>query len=248
MPTLPRPHLIAFIDESGDFELKKINPHYPVCAQCALTSTVDEYIDQAVPNLMQIKYSFFGNECVVFHGYKLRRRSPPFDILRDPEVFTEFRRAVARAIRDLNGCLIVAAVHKQRHVGQYIYPEDPFFLSLQFLLERLHAHWERELAKGQRLLCVFEARGRNEDKRTLAWFEEICGGRNYRRQKFPFDADFRAKDQNVAGHQYADLAAYTACRYVERGDETSDDWQAVKEKLRCVGGEHLGHGLKVFPS
>lgn len=247
MAPLPRPHLIAFIDESGDFELRKINPRFPVCAQCALTSTVDEYLDQAVPNLMQIKYAFFGNECVVLHGHKLRKRSPPFDILQGEDVLKEFRDAIAWAIENLNGCLIAAAVHKQRHVGQYINPEDPFFLSLQFLLERLHAHWERELIKGQRLLCVFEARGKNEDRRTREWFDQICDGRNYRNRKFPFDADFRTKEQNVIGHQYADLAAYTACRYVETGNEDSRDWQAVKAKLRCVGGEHLGHGLKVFP-
>ena len=196
---------------------------------------------------MTIKYSFFGNECVVFHGHKLRQRSPPFDILKDPAVRTEFMDAVAWAIGKLDGCLIAAAVHKKRLVGQYVTPEDPFFLSLQFLLERLHMHWEAELLKGHRLLCVFEARGRAEDRRTQAWFDQICDGKNYRGKKFAFDADFRGKDQNVAGHQYADLVAYAACRFVETNDDARVDWQAVKGKLRTIGGDFMGHGLKVFP-
>ncbi len=114
-------------------------------------------------------------------------------------------------------------------------------------MERLHARWEIELLKGNRLLCVFEKRGKAEDRRTLDWFNEICGGKNYRSRQFPFDADFRPKEDNVIGHQYADLVAYAACRYVETGDETRRDWLAIKDRLWTRKGERKGHGLKVFP-
>jgi len=238
---------VAFIDESGDFELAKIDPNYPVCAQCALTCTVDEYLAKAVPNLMNLKYHFFGNEAVVMHGHKIRKRSLPFDILKDDEIRAEFMDAVSWAIGQLEGCLIVAAVHKPRHVGQYIHPTDPFFLSLQFLLERLYMHWVGKLVGGRRLLCVFEKRGPKEDERTRNWFHQICDGDNYRAQRFPFDIDFRSKDDNVIGHQYADLVAYAACRFVETGDGERRDWMAVKGKLRTVDGRYETHGLKVFP-
>jgi hypothetical protein len=247
MVALPKPELVAFIDESGDFELSKIDPHYPVCAQCALTCTVDEYLANAVPNMMNLKYHFFGNEAVVMHGHKIRRRSPPFHILREDEIRQEFMDAISWAIEHLDGCLIVAAVHKPRHVNQYINPDDPFFLSLQFLLERLYMHWATRLVGGRRLLCVFEKRGAKEDERTVQWFDEICQGKNWRGQKFPFDADFRSKEDNVIGHQYADLVAYAACRFVETGDDGRKDWQAVKEKLRKVAGRFETHGLKIFP-
>jgi hypothetical protein len=94
---------------------------------------------------------------------------------------------------------------------------------------------------------VFKKRGASEDARTLKLFREICDGRNYRSRIFHFDADFRPKLDNVIGHQYADLAAYSACRYVERRDETRKDWLAVKQSLRVCGNTFLGHGLKVFP-
>lgn len=248
MNPLPRPDPIAFIDESGDFELTKINPGYPICAQCALTCTVDQYLANAAPNLMKIKYHFFGNECVVIHGHKLRKRSPPFDILATPEISSEFMDALKWAFDSIDGILISAAVDKPRHRGQYINPEDPFFLSLQFLLERLNAHWKGKLGPQRKLLCVFEQRGKNEDRRTLEWFREICDGRNFRAQKFHFDADFRPKDQNVLGHQYADLAAYAVCRYVETRDETRKDWLAIKDKLWSVNGVLIGNGLKIFPA
>jgi Protein of unknown function (DUF3800) len=247
MVDLPRTNLVAFIDESGDFELRNINPAYPVCAQCALTCTIDDYLADAVPNLMNIKYSFFGNECIVFHGHKIRKQGPPFDILRHGKTKLEFISAIEWALSNLRGCFIVAAVHKQRHVEQYINPHNPFFLSLQFLLERLYAHWEKEMLSGERLLCVFEARGKVEDRRTREWFEAICNGRNYRGRNFAFDIDFREKGQNVIGHQYADLVAYAACKYVQTGDEERADWKAIKGKLRAVNGQYLGHGLKIFP-
>lgn len=244
---LPRPELIAFIDESGDFELNKIDPHYPVCAQCALTSTVEEYLAHAVPDMMSLKYHFFGNESVVMHGSKIRRRSTPFDILKDEETLAQFIEAAASMIEHLQGNLLIAAVHKTRLIGQYIYPASPLFLSLQFLLERLYMHWVPKLTGGRRLLCVFEKRGAKEDAETRKYFVAICEGVNWRAQKFPFDIEFRGKDDNIIGHQIADLAAYSACRFVLTGDETTRGWQAVKSKLRTVDGRFETHGLKVFP-
>jgi hypothetical protein len=225
-----------------------INPLFPVCAQCALTCTVEEYLTKAQPNLMRVKYSFFGNECVVMHGHKIRKKSLPFTILQDEAVFSEFMDAISWCFAQLDGCLVIAAVDKLRHKAQYVRPDDPFYLSLKFLLERLHDHWRPHLSPSRRLLCVFEQRGAAEDKVTLGMFTKICAGDNYRQRQFHFDADFRPKSNNVAGHQYADLAAYSACRYVETRNEERKDWLAIKGKLRTVGDEYLGHGLKIFPS
>ena len=228
--------------------MEKIDPKYPICAQCAVTSTVEDYLTATLPNLLRVKYSFFGNECTVMHGQKIRKKSGPFRILEDEKIFQEFMKAVGWCFAEMSGCLIIAAVDKDKHKAKYIRPDDPFFLSLQFLLERLYDHWRPQLSTTRRLLCVFEERGRNEDRRTLEWFQRICGGANYRNQVFPFDADFRPKSENVAGHQYADLAAYAACRYVEARNEDRLDWQAVKIKLRECNGQYLGHGLKIFPA
>jgi hypothetical protein len=245
---LPRTDYIAFIDEAGDFELDVINPNFPVCAQCAVTSTVEEYLTQTLPNLLRVKYSFFGNECVVMHGHKIRKKAGPFQILKDDETFSELMDAISWCFQQMQGCMIIAAVDKLKHKAKYVWPDDPLFLSLQFLLERLHDHWRPKLIGGQRLLCVFERRGEQEDKITRKHFDDICAGKNYRRRVFPFDADFRPKEHNVAGHQYADLAAYAASRYVETRNDERKDWKAVRGKLRTVGGEYLGHGLKIFPA
>lgn len=228
--------------------MEAIDPKFPVCAQCAVTCTVEEYLTQTLPNLMRVKYSFFGNECIVMHGHKIRKKAGPFKILQDEEVFEEFMQAISWCFEKMEGCLVISAVDKLRHKAQYVRPDDPFFLTLQFLLERLHDHWRLRLIGGKRLLCVFEERGAEEDKVTREMFDRICAGENFRHRVFPFDADFRPKSNNVAGHQYADLAAYSACRYVETRNEERKDWLAVKGKLRTCGGAYLGHGLKIFPA
>jgi hypothetical protein len=79
-------------------------------------------------------------------------------------------------------------------------------------------------------------------------FDKVCAGDNYRNRCFHFKAEFRPKTDNIAGHQYADLASYTACRYAESRNEDRKDWQAIKGKLRTKDGVFLGVGLKIFPS
>lgn len=246
--TLPQSQLVAFIDESGDFEMNKIDPRNPVCAQCAITSTVEAYSGTTVSNMVRMKYHFFGTECVILHGHKIRKKSGDFSFLQDENVRLLFMESLVYCFSQMAGALIIAAVDKPKHKAKYVHPEDPFFLSLQFLLERLHDHWRAHLQGGVRLLCIFEKRGPADDRRTREMFDRICGGENYRNRQFPFDADFRLKSENIVGHQYADLAAYTACRYVESRDEERKDWKAVRGKLRTTQGGFLGHGLKIFPA
>ena len=249
MPTLPRTELIAFIDEAGDYGLETIDPKMPVFATCALTMRVEDYLTTAVPSLNRVKYKFFGSECVVLHGHKIRQRDGEFRILKVQAVREEFMDAISTAFAGIpDASLICAAIRKAQHKEQYAAPEDPFFLSLQFLLERLEMHWWGKASAERRLLCVFEKRGPDEDARTRAWFDDICAGGNHRGRVFHFDADFRPKTDNVVGHQYADLAAYSFARFVETGNADRKDWQAVSPKLRrSPTGEAGGWGLKIFP-
>jgi hypothetical protein len=244
----PNPTYIAFIDETGDHGLEKIDPTFPVFAICAITTTVEKYISNAVSNLQTLKYYFFGHECVVIHGHKIRKKAQPFLFLKDPDAQKQFFEGLCALFDELDGYVIAAAINKPKLVQQYSTPGNPFFLSLQFVLERLNMHWAGKLSATNKLLCVFEERGGNEDSKTLEWFKEICAGNNFRGDTFHFEIDFKKKEQNVSGHQYADLAAYTIARFVESGDETRKDWAVVKKRIRkSLFGNIYGYGLKVFP-
>ncbi|WP_316163685.1 DUF3800 domain-containing protein [Bradyrhizobium sp. SZCCHNRI20481] len=242
------PTYIAFIDETGDHGIEKIDPKFPVFAICAVTMTVEKYVVNAASNLTAMKYYFFGHECVVIHGHKIRKKAQPFLFLKDPAAQQRFMEKICYLFDNLDGHIVAAAIDKPKLVKQYSNPTNPFFLSLQFVLERLHMHWSGKLTPTNRLLCVFEERGGNEDARTLEWFTEICSGNNFRGQTFHFEIDFKKKAENVGGHQYADLAAYTVARFVETGDESRKDWTVVKKRIRkSMFGNIYGYGLKVFP-
>jgi hypothetical protein len=250
MPSIPRTEFVAFIDEAGDYGLEDIDANMPVFATCALTMTVEDYVRAAIPMMQWVKYHFFGTETVVFHGHKIRQRAGPFSILKDEALRNEFMDAVTHCFEQLPpNSLICAAIKKAEHKAQYVDPGDPFALSLCFLLERLEMHWAGKLHDKRRLLCVFEKRGPDEDARTRKTFTEVCAGKNHRQRVFHFDIDFRHKQDNVVGHQYADLAAFSLARFVETGREDRKDWQAVKPKVRCSPqGRMTGWGLKIFPS
>jgi hypothetical protein len=244
----PGPEHVAFIDETGDHGLEKIDPNFPIFAICAVTTTVLKYTTNAAANLKQIKYHYWGHECEVIHGYKIRKKSGPFQFLKDQKASTAFYESLCLAFEELDATIVSAAIHKPNHKKQYSAPDNPFFLSLQFVLERLKMQWGGKISAAKPLLCVFEARGRDDDARTTDWFNEICAGKNFRGEIFPFISDFKKKEQNVCGHQYADLAAYTIARFVETGDETRKDWTVVKKRLRkSLLGNIQGYGLKTFP-
>jgi len=246
---IPDTRYAAYIDETGDYGLNAIDPNMPVFATCALTLSIEDYTEIAVPLLCRLKYEFFGSESVVLHGHKIRQRSAEFALLKNAEIRDRFMQAVAQSFGALpDNCLICAAIKKEDHKKQYAYPGDPFDLSLCFLLERLHRKWAFCVSPSRRLLCVFEKRGPEEDGRIREKFERICAGANYEKTKFHFDIDFRSKHENIIGHQFADLAAYSIARYVETGNDDRRDWQAVKAKIRKSGaGKVVGYGLKVFP-
>ena len=241
---MPHPY-IAFIDETGDYGLDPIDPSMPIFAMCAITSTLTDYLEKTVPELLFSKYNIFGTENIVYHGHKIRQRKGPFIVLRDEELRTRFMLRLNQTFQRMGGSIFAAGVHKPRLVQQYAYPEEPFFLSLQFLLERLHLHWKTSAR--QPLLCIFESRGKEEDKRTEEWFNRICAGQNYRRYIFHMTCRFEPKEANVHGHQLADLAAYTFARYIENRDETRLDWQAIRDKIATHNGVRDGIGLKIFP-
>lgn len=242
------PEILAFIDETGDYVLDNFNEQYPIFATCALTCTTEQYVKTAIPALAKVKYRFWGTECVILHGAKIRSRKHPFVNLKNQETADAFMEAVAGAFAELEGFIIAAAIHKPRLLAQYADPQNPFFLSLQFLLERLHMQWGTKVSADRPLLCIFEKRGPEEDKRTATWFHNICGGENHRSETFHFECDFRPKEDNVCGHQFADLAAYTIARYAEAEDKDRKDWKAVSPKIRKNWwGKMDGYGLKIFP-
>lgn len=237
---------IAYFDECGDHGLATINPTFPVFVLCAAVFRIEDYRTKDAPALSAIKFRRWFHDAVVFHSRKIRKKEHPFSALANPENNKAFMQELSDFIEGSSVTVIAAAINKTKHKGQYVSPEDPYNLSLQFCLERLYGH-VKQAGADKLTFCIFEERGPPEDKALAKRFEEVCSGSNRWGCKLPFRAVFANKLANLQGLQIADLLAYPIAKHVIDPETPRKDWQIVEKKLRSGPKGYMGWGLKVFP-
>jgi hypothetical protein len=242
-----RSPFIVYVDETGDHGLENINPTAPVFALCAALYSVSDYLDNDLPLLTELKFRLWNHDNVVFHSRAIRRRLPPFEACKDPVKKGILSQEIADFFGDSKAVLIVAAINKPLHRATYAAPSNPYFLALQFVMERVFGHTRRMLQPGQEIVFVFESRGAKEDATLASWFNQIRDGEN-QWGPLPFRAQFASKQTNMVGLQVADLAAYPIARHVEHPNVDRADFRAVEPRIRrSPAGKVDGWGLKVFP-
>jgi hypothetical protein len=120
-------------------------------------------------------------------------------------------------------------------------------MSLLFCLERIYAHLRHLNQTDRTLTCVFEERGKAEDKLLAMEFTRICAGDN-QWGPLPFQMVFANKLANMPGLQAADLVAYPIARKIINPDKSNPAYDSLRKKFRrSPGGKALGWGLKIFP-
>lgn len=232
----------AFIDESGDHGLANIDPASPMFALTALVYWREDYIAKEIASLGRMKVVYWGHEGVIFRSYDIRKCVGPFALCANEEFRDKLRTDLCDLFKRSSGKVISAVIDKPRHVAQYVDPSNPYYLAVQFVLERI------AMMSGHRAVLVFESRGKKEDAIVKAWCERIAGGENYAHETYTFSIYFAKKSTNVAGLQMADLACRPIIHFVQNRDTKRPDWLAVRSRMRTSWrGKIEGYGLKVFP-
>lgn len=235
---------IAFIDESGDHGLAKVDPASPVFVLTAAVYPLSQYLDHEIPAMARLKIDRWGHEGVVLHSYDIRKKRGPFSFCQFAEQREQFQNDLCDFFNISRCTLIAACINKGVLNGHYVTPDDPYFLSVKFVLERLHMM----CGAREQTQVVFESRGDLEDALVLGWCGRICTGENYRREAFNMAFTFAKKTHNVTGLQVADLACFPISHYVRDATTQRPDWMAVKPRIRQRwGGGMIGSGLKIFP-
>jgi hypothetical protein len=143
--------------------------------------------------------------------------------------------------------LIASVIRKDRLVGQYARPQNPYEIALGFGLERLQMWLNRRGAQGVTPV-ILECRGRREDDELELEFRRICAGANFRGSGLSLEPRFTPKQANVPGLQVADLIARPVGRSVLNPRQPNRAYEVIERKLdRRPGGSVQGWGLKVFP-
>lgn len=235
---------IAFIDESGDHGLANIDPESPVFVLTAAVYPLDQYLGHEIPTMSRLKIARWGHEGVVLHSYDIRKKRGPFAFCQFADQRVQFQNDLSAFFGVSRCTLIAAAINKGVLNGQYVTPDNPYFLSVKFVLERLH------MMCGARepIQVVFESRGDAEDALVLEWSTRICHGENFKAERFNMNIAFALKKHNVTGLQVADLACFPISHYVRDHATERPDWLAVRPRMRVRwGGGMIGAGLKIFP-
>lgn len=239
---------IIYVDESGDHNLKRTDPDYPmfVLAFCIIKKT--DYYTDISPAIQRLKFDFFGHDMVIFHEHEIRKEQPPFSMLRLPDVRNRFMGRMSDLVEQAPFTLIACAINKTNLNGQYAEPENPYPLALQFCLERAYS-FLKDAGQAQAVThVVVEARGKKEDRDLELEFLRICQGRNYHNKPYPFEIVITDKKCNSGGLQLADLLARPIGIHVLNPQQPNRAYAIIERKFRkSADGKVQGWGLKIFP-
>ncbi len=239
---------IVYVDESGDHGMERIDAGYPifVLAFCVFSKT--EYAAAIVPALQTIKFRYWGHDAIILHEHGLRNnRSNDFSLLLDPTIREALMRDLNATIETAPFQIISTVLRKEPHRKRYAEPEHPYYLSLEFCLERLKLFLEAQNVDNSTRIThlMFESRGKEEDDALELAFRRIMSRSLFKHTLF--ELRFVSKKANCAGIQLADLVARPIGLHVLRPQQKNRAFDIIKPKLFTKNEKYIGYGLKIFP-
>lgn len=241
---------VVYVDESGDHNLAKFDPTFPVFVLTFCIFRKSDYVGQIVPALQRIKFKHFGHDMVVFHEREIHKALPPFTFLIDAARRSVFMTDLNEWVSSSPFVMIAAAIRKPEFIQRHG-PDgtNPYTVAMRLGLERVAKHLERRETKDRTVHFVFEARGKKEDAELELEFRRVCDGSNYRGERFPFEIIFAGKQAHSTGLQLADLTARPIGRKVIKPDQPNRAYDTLAAKLdrHPTRGTIDGYGLKTYP-
>jgi hypothetical protein len=246
---------VMFLDESGNHDLNKVNPNYPVFVLGGVIVDRAHLRNTIEPELQQFKMKHFGRTDVILHTVAMGKGRGDYAFLADPTNRATF-------YMDLNAVLlrwdyqVVACVFElPRYVAQFTSttPADPYRHGLEILIERFCEELGEELDAG--FVCA-EKRNPGLDRELMDAWQELrtnaAGTGSARSQEIDskiIDLSLKDKRLNMAGLQLADMVVTPPGRHVAGRPPNPNQvqWTVVEKKLRRVEGAYIGAGLTILP-
>jgi hypothetical protein len=245
---------MLYLDESGDHNLKNINPVYPVFVLGGVIVDRSYVRDVIEPRMREFKERFFGRDDVILHTVDMGKGRGDYAFLADPDIRIRFYGELNAMLAELDYKVVACVIRKPEHVSRYgVNAIDPYMYSLKIIVERFCKELGNELDNG--FICA-EKRNPGLDRELLAAWEELVngGGGTSRLRSKDIDArivgfDLKDKKPNLAGMQLADLVITPIGRHVAGLPPRpfSVAWTVVESKLRRVDGVYMGNGLVIRP-
>ncbi len=143
---LPFGEFLVFVDESGDHELIKIEPQYPVFVLLFVIIRKEDYSDRVCRDLQRFKFEWWGHDEVVLHEHDIRKPFGDFLFLIRKSARERFLAELTALIGNLSATVIAVVIDKAAFVARYVNPVGPYGYAMTAGLERVFRHLE---SKGQ---------------------------------------------------------------------------------------------------
>lgn len=241
---------ILFLDESGDHNLAKIDPQYPLFVLGGVIADKDYAEGEMEVAVSDFKLRLFGRDDIILHTSDITRNRNGFQRLKETAFRGQFYRELNELMRSLDYRVVACVIRKQAHLSTYgLAALDPYLLSLDILIERFCMDIGGIPKSG---MIIAEKRDPTLDRQLeLAWLNLRIQGTQYM-QAVEIDRRIRAltlrdKAENIAGLQLADLVVTPIGRRV-LGKSIKEDYGIIESKFRHNWrGEVERYGLVVLP-
>ena len=243
---------VLFLDESGDHNLRVIDPSYPIFVLGGVILD-REYADGPLTEAFdEFKLRMFGRTDIVLHTADIARNRNGFEDLQNAEFRAHFYRELNSLMEGLAYSVMACAIYKHQYFARYGSDAiDPYRLGLRVLVELLCDEVTADpTASGAAIIA--ETRGEFLDKDVQGTWEILkTRGSLYA----PADVirgiiqglELRDKKENIPGLQLADLVVAPIGRHL-LGKIDRDDWEIVERKFRrSPDGTLENYGLVTFP-
>lgn len=241
---------VLFLDESGDNNLKAIDPDYPIFVLGGVIVGREYAFCQLTDALNEFKQHFFGRTDLVLHTADITRNRNGFEDLRIPDVRSKFYDRLNSLMQELQYEVVACVILKNDYLERYgVDAIDPYRLGLRVMTELLLDVVGLQPEGGT---IVAERRGEALDQDVRETWEMLKErGSLYAEAEAIRNSiqalDLRGKQENIAGLQLADLVVGTIGRHF-LGKQDKEDWRIVERKLfRGSPGDRRDAGVAIFP-
>lgn len=241
---------ILFLDESGDHNLEVIDPQYPMFVLAGVILDQDYAQGELTARLNEFKQNFFGRTDIILHTADITRNRNGFERMKERAFREAFYKGLNELAASLDFKVVACAIRKEEHLARYgVAALDPYMLSLHVLVERFC--FEIGNVAGGGIMLAERRNPTLDHELELAFLNLKIQGTRYLQaaqiENRIAALNLRAKSENIAGLQLADLVASPIGRHV-LGKKDHEDYRIVEDKFRKDRrGRHAGYGLVVLP-
>lgn len=242
---------LVFLDESGDDNLERITPNYPIFVLGAVIIDKHYHATTAVRQFADFKAATgHMTPGQILHTVDMLRNQRGFEFLKDRAVRNSFYRDLNELISRTDFTLVTAILDMPKAVQKWgLQQRTPYVYLMQLLLERVYF-----CLRGRGTAQVLaEARRPHLDALIRGEFLRVTGGATIIRpatlmqRMFPEEIRFLPKSANP-GAELADLLTTPVGRaYLDRPSPISADVIRDKTYKRASDGKIEGWGRIVQP-